>query len=334
MATGRTISANFLTDLDTNVINLCEKISNIFLDALVDTEKKKEFKKTYGKISKNRDAGAGRGGGKLQRDALCTRGIQGKAPFSNRNLRWHPLVTAEQEIPFAKTIEKIVIEGEDDAQTLNFVIKDKSGSEYCFPSDKAHELPERYVVLPEHWIPHIDRLKYWNDNLWTQNSCIITAYESCDWWDAIETYAVLGISVIVDFFDVNFESIFYKIKNLLENQELSQHITLPSNKFPTDKADIISCPLCKVKKSSNPAKLPDRKREIRWKPTWSGNKRGEGDDSSMQIMHVNPLNETNILHNASNVRYGHRWCNVAMTDHSVEETVDFMEYITRVHGRI
>ena len=38
---------------------------------------------------------------------------------------------------------------------------------------------------------------------------------------------------------------------------------------------------------------------------------------SIQVMHVNPLLENEIKHNASNVRYGHRWCNVTMTDHSL-----------------
>jgi len=32
-------------------------------------------------------------------------------------------------------------------------------------------------------------------------------------------------------------------------------------------------------------------------------------------------------------RYGHRWCNVSMTDHSIYETLDFMEHVVRVHGR-
>jgi hypothetical protein len=53
----------------------------------------------------------------------------------------------------------------------------------------------------------------------------------------------------------------------------------------------------------------------------------------MQIVHVNPLIESEVRHNAANVRFGHRWCNVAMTDHSIEETVDFMEYIVKAHNR-
>ena len=51
----------------------------------------------------------------------------------------------------------------------------------------------------------------------------------------------------------------------------------------------------------------------------------------MQIMHIEPLNENIFKHNAKNVRFGHRWCNVAMTDHSIDQTLDFMQYIVKKH---
>src|SRR3989338_3005499 len=170
MATGRTISASFLTDLDRSVIELCEKISKSIIAAIAKPEAKEEFNKEYGKISETRDSGLGLGGGKLQRDAVCTRGRQGKAPFSNRNLRWHPLMVAESKPDFAGKIERIEIEGEDDAQVLVFVIKDNSGRQVKYPSDKVHEVQDKFVALPEHWYPHINRLKHWSDTLWTQNS--------------------------------------------------------------------------------------------------------------------------------------------------------------------
>jgi hypothetical protein len=166
MATGRTISASFLTNLDTEVFEICNQISQVIFNSLPNRDAQRHFKENFGKLSKTRDAGAGRGGGKLQRDALCTRGVQGKAPFSNRNLRWHPLVVAEREVTFAKPIERIEIEGEDNSQTLIFVTE--SGEK--FPSERVHELSERYVVLPKHWFPHIERLRLWNDLLWTQNN--------------------------------------------------------------------------------------------------------------------------------------------------------------------
>ena len=73
MATGRTISASFLTASDMRVLEICEAISITISNFLPTLEAKKHFKENFGKLSKTRDAGAGRGGGKLQRDALCTR---------------------------------------------------------------------------------------------------------------------------------------------------------------------------------------------------------------------------------------------------------------------
>jgi hypothetical protein len=146
MAKGRTISANFLTDLDKRVLLFCEKISQGIVDALPDKDSKTGFKNTFGKISKTtRDAGSGLGGGKLQRDALCTRGISGSAPFSNRNLRWHPLVAAEtlneeivdELIPFAKPIKRTEIEGEGDAQTFVCIVEDENNEEQSYTSDRA-----------------------------------------------------------------------------------------------------------------------------------------------------------------------------------------------------
>ena len=336
MATGRTISANFLTERDQSVLQLCRQISDATIAAIPDDQAKRKFRDMYGKIANSRDAGAGMGGGKLQRDALCTRGIQGKAPFSNRNLRWHPLVVAEHPIEFGREIERVEIEGEptDNTQTLVFVVRNDAGEELKYPSDRVFELPERFYVLPKHWTPHIDRLRLWNDTLWTQNSCLITAYEACEWYDAAEAYAILSISIAVNFFEVDFERIYREVTAILNNQPIDAAIDLPEGGFPNDSDDIISCPLCKVAPSENAARFPVREREVRWKPSWGGNKRGEGEDGSMQIMHVRPLTEFEIRHNARNVRFGHRWCNVAMTDHSIEETVDFMEYVVRAHNRV
>ncbi|HPN32737.1 MAG TPA: hypothetical protein PKY81_17425 [bacterium] len=333
MATGRTISASFLTQNDNKIITLCESISNTILNNIADKDDKKLFKKNYGKISYTRDAGLGVGGGKLQRDALCTRGRQGKAPFSNRNLRWHPLVAANENISYAKEIEHIEIEGADESQILNFIVKDDSNKRLKFPSDKVYELQGKYAILPKHWFPHIDRLKHWSDNLWTQNSCIIPALESCEWYDAVETYAVLGIAIATELYKVKFENLIVEIIDILKNQNIEKAIYLPSSKFPKVKFDFTNCPLCKTSIIKNPANLNDRVRESVWQPAWRSTKREEGEDSSIQIMHVNPLIERTINHNASNVRYGHRWCNVSMTDHSLDETLDFMEFIVKAHNR-
>ncbi|PIS42841.1 MAG: hypothetical protein COT24_01405 [Candidatus Kerfeldbacteria bacterium CG08_land_8_20_14_0_20_40_16] len=328
MATGRTISANFITAKDSKIISLCEKISNLIMGEIKDKNSQKEFLKDFARISYTRDAGAGVAAGKLQRDALCTMGRQGKAPFSNRNLRWHPLVVAETPISYAKEIDKIKIEGKDESQTLIFVINGKK-----YPSSKVHELNQRYVALPKHWLPHIDSLKHWSDTLWTQNSCVIPALESCEWYDAVETYAILGITIGIEMYKVDFRKVFDAITSLLKKQSIDKKIELPSKDFPNKKSDFVNCPMCTVPISGNVSNMPRRKRGTIWQPAWRRTKRSEGEESSIQIMHVNPLIEKVVNHNAKNVRYGHRWCNVSMTDHSLEETLDFMEYIVRAHKR-
>ena len=333
MATGRTVSANFLTDRDRKTISLCENISKTIEEHINGQEYKRSFKESYGKTSYTRDGGAGRGAGKLQRDATCTRGRQGKAPFSNRNLRWHPLVVAENLFDYATEIERIDIEGEDESQTLIFVITDSEGNEKHFPSGRVHELPQRYAILPEHWIPHVERLKHWNDNLWTQNSCVIPSLEACEWWNSVETYAVLGMAIAMGFFGVDFDSLYNDILDVLNEQEVDSNIVLPSADFPVEAGEITNCSMCKTSISKKPANLESREREPKWQPAWRGEKRSEGDDASTQIMHVLPLIENELRHNVANVRYGHRWCNVSMMDHSVDETLDFMEYIVKAHNR-
>lgn len=333
MASGRTISASFLTGRDGRVIRLCQSLSTTIGEAITGADKKRDFVKQYGKISDTRDAGTGVGGGKLQRDALCTRGRQGKAPFSNRNLRWHPLAVAAEKPPFAKEIERIEIQGTGNAQTLNFVLKDARGRQRKFPADKVYSMPERFVALPKHWLPHIEALRHWSDALWTQNSCVIAAQEVCDWWDAVETYAVLGIAIAVEFYGADFAELHGKVVSLLQGQSVDRKVALPTRSFPTAGADILQCPLCRRRLSATLEDFRKLERGETWQPAWRTSKQNEGDDSSIQLMHVNPLVEGEIRHRADNVRYGHRWCNVAMTDHSLDETLDFMEFVVNAHNR-
>jgi len=329
MATGRTIGAALLTEKDRKTIRLAENISKVLEESISSLEAKKHFQKEYAKIHYSRDAGTGRAAGKLQRDALCTRGRQGKAPFSNRNLRWHPLVAADKEIPYAHPIDKLEVEGE---KALVFLV---NGKRY-YP-EQVYELDRRYVVLPGHWIPYIDILKNWTDSDWTANSCIIPALESTEWWHAIESFVVLGISVVATLYKAeNLNNLIRPVTDLLRNQDIDKKIILPTNTLKVilqDKEPLLLCPLCKSRLNSNVANLPQRERENVWQPQWRKRKRVEGEDKSIQITHLKPLVESEIIHTAENVRYGHRWCNVSMTDHSIDETLDFMEHIVKVHGR-
>ena len=333
MASGRTISASFLTKVDDQVIQLCESISDSVSEVISDKDKQKDFKKQYGKISKTRDGGTGLGAGKLQRDTVCTRGRTSRAPFSNRNLRWHPLIVAANKPSFAKEIERIEIEGTANTQTLNFVIKNVNGKEVKFPSDKTYDMPERFVALPKHWIPHIEELKHWtSEGLWTQNSCVISALESCNWWDSVETYAVLGIATAVEFYGANLDALYSKVIKLLQGQSVDKNISLPMDTFPTNINSVLQCPLCLRNVSESLVDFRKSGPVETWQPDWRPSKQNEGYDSSIQIMHVNPLVESEVRHKADNVRYGHRWCNMSMTDHSLDETLEFMEYVVSVHS--
>ena len=329
-----TVSRSFLTQLDRDVIGLCADISGTISESISGSERKSAFNRDYGKVHFSRDAGYGLSGGKLQRDMVCTRGRGGKAPYSNRNLRWHPLIVAENKPSFAKEIERIEIEGEDEGQTLLFVVRDENGQEASYPRDKVHEMPERFVSLPKHWYPHLDVLRNWNSATnWDHNRCVISALEACEWWDSVETYAVLGIVIAVEFYEVDFNVLYDRVIGLLQSQEVDLGVSLPSDEFPRHEDDILQCPLCRRNVSTGLESFRSSPRAESWQPGWSNSKRAEGDDSSIQVMHVNPLVESEIRHTAANVRYGHRWCNVAMSDHSIDETLDFMEFVVRAHDR-
>lgn len=327
MASGRTVSASLLTELDEQVLGICEKLSSFMLSSVREDDKA-DFEKNYAKIHKSRDAGTGRGGGKLQRDALCTRGRVGKAPFSNRNFRWHPLVVADQKPMDVGKIDCIKIEGEE---TLVFCAGKPPEN---YPSDIVYKMSERFVVLPEHWIPYVKILENWDDIKWSQNSCVISAMEATNWWDAVESYAVLGMSVAINLYGADFAGLHEGLVKILRESRI-EDARLPSENFPVGDCyeDITKCPVCKKSFNFDLSEFRKEERQNTWQPVWAKNKKSEGDDSSIQIMHVTPLIESQMRHNAKNVRYGHRWCNVAMADHSLEETLDFMQHVVNVHNR-
>ncbi|MBW1650782.1 MAG: hypothetical protein JRJ44_08955 [Deltaproteobacteria bacterium] len=244
-------------------------------------------------------------------------------------MRWHPLVVSAEKPSFAKEIERIEIE--DD--TIIFIIKEKDGREAAYPSDKTHELPERYAAISKHWQPHINTLKNWNDTQWTQNSCVIPALEACNWQDSVETYAVLGLALAVELYKADFSKTYNAIVKILKNQHIDNSIQLPTKKFPNSKEEITDCPISKISIAGNLNQFRKEKRAETWQPNWRGSKKNEGDDASIQIMHINPLTEKEIRHNAENVRYGFRWRNIAMTDHSLAETLDFMKHIVKAHKK-
>lgn len=184
------------------------------------------------------------------------------------------------------------------------------------------------------WQPHVATLRSWNDTQWTQNSCVIPALESCSWSNAVEAYALLGISIAVALYGADFNKTYAQIISILKSQKIDNTISLPSEKMPSDINEFILCPMSKIPINENLEYIRKEPRATTWQPNWNTSKRAEGDDSSLQIMHVNPLIEQEQRHACDNVRYGFRWCNIAMTDHSLSETLNFMEDIVKAHGRI
>lgn len=319
MVSQNTVSRTELTERDKEVIGVCGEISRILEDSIVSS-KREIFRTEYGRIHYSRDAGQGRGAGKLQRDALCTRGRQAKAPFSNRNLRWHPLVLSNI-CPQGFTEMDLTIDNQ--SKLLKFTPRDHR-SKIFLPKD-VYALTKPYCVTRDAWTPYLDDLRKWTTDDWIQNWCTIPIIEYCPWEYAVESFSILGIAVAVGTFGADLNTTYEKIRNLLKGKfKLSEH-------YPPMTAEIIQCPLCKSYINEYPAGLNKRERPEIWKPGWQKTKRREGEDESIQLMHVHPLVESQIYHNASNVRYGHRWCNVAMTDHSISQTTEWMKEIVERH---
>ena len=99
------MSENF-SPLDEKVFEIIEKISKVLEDSINDRNQRLKFYENYSKFKRSRHAGSGRAGGKLQRDALCTRGRTNMSPIANRNLRWHPLVVSLKNNSYSKKLKK------------------------------------------------------------------------------------------------------------------------------------------------------------------------------------------------------------------------------------
>jgi hypothetical protein len=326
MAKGRSVDAKSLTNFDNLILSLCEEISKILKNFIQDEQEKKSFFEEYGKISRTRDAGMGRSGGKLQRDALCTRGNTIKAPISNRNFRWHPLVLCRNDLPnfpLENYVDRIELMNNN---TIIFVFRDNN-HETRFSPKKVYKLKKRYFITSNKWVELSERLAKWDQNLWTNNSCCILAQEACEWYDAIETYATLGMSILVLKYKVSYSEVRKAIVEFLQNQKVDLTVSLPTVNFPKEEEDLTKDPLSLIPLKQGIERFRQNGRPEVWIPPWSTNRREQGEDSSIQMIHLNPLIETQMRHNASNVRYGFRWSNLIMQDHTIEETYQYLNEI-------
>jgi hypothetical protein len=318
MPAQNTVSGKKLTENDTRIFEVVKEVAGMLEAAIPDAEQRAAFKKEHGRLAPSRDAGSGVGAGKLQRDALTTRGRQGKAPFSNRNLRWHPLLLSEDPDPRFTPVDALQIA---EGNLLAFTIKGR-----VYLPEEVYQLPEPAVISGATWAPIADTLGGWSTEDWMNNWCAIPVIEYCTAEQAVGSYAVLGVAIVASFYGVTDpESLYAHIATYLASQQ--PRITLPAYT-----PDILLCPLCKHSINGYPAGLSARMRPKIWKPLWQKNKRGEGNDESIQLTHVSALQEGATYHIPELTRYGHRWCNVSMTDHSVPETVAFFKAVTSAHS--
>jgi len=255
VAKGRTVSATELTDQDRLALSLCEEIGNR-LAQLVPENLRNVFLKQYGFVHMSRDAGLGVAGAKLQRDALCTRGRTDKAPYSNRNLRWHPLIVAAKTPGYASEVEEIgIVQG-----SLVFVIEGQR-----WYAQEVHKLPQVYCAPSRKWHEIRDDLMQWDDDHWTGNSCVIPAaeYSRREW--AIESFAVLGIAVVSNFFNVAAKRAYQEIGEVFE-----RYGHRPSDEYIREKdlEEATRCPLCLAPLNRPPGNLRLSERNEVFQPPW------------------------------------------------------------------
>ena len=319
MAKTRTISVNELTVTDRRMLEICLKVSELLKSLIPDQGKADEFMREHGRVAYSRDAGMGVGAGKLQRDALTTRGKTDKSPFSNRNFRWHPLILAYTTPSYANEVDSIEVSG----NKIIFIIE---GTHYR-PED-LYKLQKVYCAPFGKWGHLIETVSNWGADEWSENRCTIPALEYSTPEFSVGTFASLGIAVACKLYGAP-DKAFNRVLDALKHEGISDEVI--SDISPLE--NLIKCPLCLIDIDKPPGGLPKRERPQVWQPAWRSSKRAEGGEEVLQITHSFPLVENEIRHRPSMVRYGHRWCNVAMTDHGVEETVDFMRAVVSAYEK-
>lgn len=324
MAQGTTAGNKLLTKRDQLFLQAGADLG-VVLAETVPSSRREEFKSDWSRVSTNtRDAGYGRGGGALQRDAFCTRGHGGKVPLSNRNLRWHPLVAAYR-IPQGFEPMTVRVSGK------NLVFVDRAGQDW--PVEHVHKLTKPHCVEYESWQAIAELVKDWSHSDWTQNSVVIPASEYCSAEDALETFAILGVTA-ASVCGASGKDAYVRASGFLREFGTDNSLPVPSLRFPdeTRVIDLVVCPLCRENVVGPPGRVELARREPTWSAPWLSRKRGEGEGSSIQLTHVRPLIEREVRHTAEFTRYGHRWCNVAMADNDLDDVVAFFHRVTKRWG--
>lgn len=194
-----------------------------------------------------------------------------------------------------------------------------------------------------------EEIENFTDLDWTINATMIPASEYSYWTFSIESFLVCLTSVVSTFYLKN-NKISEKLKTFIldkwkeflkENEayipifESRKQVSLTTLSSISIK-ELQLCPLCKTLLTQFPAGLEKENRPENWSASsfpWKTSKKKEGEKESIQLLHIKPLVETEIRHLPDNVRYGHRWCNVAMADASLEYTLDFFEHVLKNNNR-
>lgn len=313
-----------LTAKDRKYLEIAETVS-VQLRGIIGSNKLKEdFWNTWGKISFTRDAGAGRGSGKLQRDALCTRGDAKQNPISNRNLRWHPVVVTGNK-KLTRNYEK----GSLGWRRGSFEVR--IGRRRFIDKD-VWNLERKVYFLPNDFKPFKEKYIRWTEE-WKKHKFVIPILEASTPQSSLEVYAVLGVGCLSLYADEKkIKNAFPDIVDSLKKQFARIGLSLSEN-FPSPNrvAHLLRCPLCKERLDKPPI-LTKTTREKTFLLPGKKSKRSEGKAGSIQLMHILPLIQQEERHNPKYVRYGHRWCNVAMTDHDLKETIKFFTEVLRMSG--
>lgn len=323
----RTVEANYLSTRDLKIIDLCIAISNETKKLISSSAQQEDYMNVWGKVHSSRDAGVGLSGKKLNRDALTTRGMSSKTLQANRNLRWTPLVFSHENSQNFSEVNDIKVNKDK-------VVEYKINGSYICGTD-LYDLEEPFILLPEIFNTIKEKVDGFNNtderNFWNKNRLPIPLLEWCTWQDAVEVFCCLSIIIATEMYSVDKVKIYNILGNMLSSQNIDKNENFPSDNFPKEKELILGCPICKLPLSNSLEKFRSEDRDEIFKAGFTTSKRKEGEDGATQILHINPLTNNEVNHNAKNVRFGHRWCNIAMTDHTLNDAVNFFTHISKKH---
>jgi len=176
----------------------------------------------------------------------------------------------------------------------------------------AKILPANFYIPLWHSLKET-QLNEWNEPIeWEKLSL---QEKICNWFDAVELFAMITISYAVSVYKIDFQTTYNHVVDVLKNQTLDKNIVLPSAKFPSEAKDYLLCPLCKTNLSNGLNKFLGKEK------------------IELSLIYLQPLAYNEIKHNSENVRLGHSTCKKMIGSHSVEQTINIFEEILKSQGK-